>query len=136
MLDVAGAKWIRTKNTNDWRRQNGQCPAWGLAESGLLTKQFCVQEPTAAALTALGLDVVPQAGPDFSPDIVVLAIKPQMAAQVIPEWRQPCRRRACVVSLMAGTSIATLAIGRCQASFYPHHAEHTGSVGAVFRAGC
>ncbi|MEC8578356.1 MAG: pyrroline-5-carboxylate reductase [Pseudomonadota bacterium] len=81
----------------------------GWLKSGLLTKQFCVQEPNpAAALTALGLDVVPQAGPDFSPDIVVFAIKPQMAAQVIPDVAATLPEACLVISLMAGISIATL----------------------------
>ena len=38
----------------------------GWLQSGLSTKQFCVQEPNpAAALTALGVDVVPQAQARF-----------------------------------------------------------------------
>ena len=81
----------------------------GWLKSGLVTKQLCVQEPNpAAALTALGLDVVPQAGPDFSPDIVVFAIKPQMAAQVIPDVAATLPEACLIISLMAGTSIATL----------------------------
>ena len=81
----------------------------GWLKSGLSTKQFCVQEPNpAAALTALGVDVVPQAGPDFSPDIVVLAIKPQMAAQVIPDVAATLPEACLLISLMVGTSIAKL----------------------------
>ena len=81
----------------------------GWLQSGLSKKQFCVQEPNPGpALTALGVDIVPQARPDFSPDIVVLAIKPQMAAQVIPDVAATLPEACLFLSLMAGTSIVTL----------------------------
>ena len=68
-----------------------------------------MQEPNPGpALTALGVDIVPQARPDFSPDIVVLAIKPQMAAQVIPGVAETLPEACLFLSLMAGTSIVTL----------------------------
>ena len=81
----------------------------GWLQNGLSTKQFCVQEPNPApALTALGVDIVPLPKPGFSPDIVVLAIKPQMAAQVIPDVAESVPEACLFLSLMAGTSIATL----------------------------
>ena len=81
----------------------------GWLQNGLSVKQFCVQEPNPEpALTALGVEIVTQAKPEFSPDIVVLAIKPQMAAHVIPDVAESVPDGRLFVSLMAGTSIASL----------------------------
>ena len=78
-------------------------------QNGLAVAQFCVQEPNPdATLAALGVDIVSQAGHEFLPDIIILAIKPQMAAQVIPDVAQNMPDGRLFVSLMAGTSIASL----------------------------
>ena len=87
----------------------GRALLGGWLQNGLSANQFCVQEPNPdAALTALGVGIVSQARREFSPDIVVLAIKPQMAAQVIPDVAQNVPDGCLFVSLMAGTSIANL----------------------------
>jgi pyrroline-5-carboxylate reductase len=45
----------------------------------------------------------------FAPDAVILAVKPQMMGQVLPEYRR--FEGACFVSIAAGTTIAALAAG-------------------------
>lgn len=81
----------------------------GWLQNGLDAAQFCIQEPNPEpALKALGVNIVAQASPNFSPDIVVLAIKPQMAAQVIPPLAEIVPAGCLFMSLLAGTSIANL----------------------------
>ena len=94
-------------------------------------KQFVCRSQSGPALTALGVDIVPQPAPIFR-DIVVLAIKPQMAAQVIPDVTATLPETCLFLSLMAGTSIVTLR-DLLLSIISSNHAEHTGSAGAVFR---
>lgn len=82
--------------------------AW--LQAGLLDQSYIV-DPKAVLADApdhvrivLDISAVPH---DFAPDLMILAIKPQMVASVVPGL-VGYRRGGAVVSIMAGTSIATL----------------------------
>jgi pyrroline-5-carboxylate reductase len=83
--------------------------AW--LQAGLLGQSYIV-DPTARLDDAPGhvyLIADPADVPtDFRPDLLILAIKPQMVTSVVPAL-VPCRHNAAVVSIMAGTTIASLA---------------------------
>ncbi len=51
---------------------------------------------------------------DFTPDAVVLAVKPQMMADVLPDYRR--FKSACFVSIAAGTTMAALERGLGEAA--------------------
>lgn len=74
-----------------------------------------VVEPAAGALAALGLPpgiaVVGDAADiaaDFKPDIVVLAVKPQVMDAVAPSYRRYAEAGAQIVSIAAGKTLASL----------------------------
>jgi pyrroline-5-carboxylate reductase len=46
---------------------------------------------------------------ELAPDLVFLAVKPQMMAEIVPGYARFAGGRACFVSIAAGTTIATLA---------------------------
>jgi pyrroline-5-carboxylate reductase len=75
-----------------------------------------VVEPARAVVTALGLPpsvvVVDDAAAilgDFKPDIVVLAVKPQVMDAVVPPYRRFADGGAQIVSIAAGKTLAALA---------------------------
>jgi pyrroline-5-carboxylate reductase len=75
-----------------------------------------VVEPARAAVAALGLPpsvaVVDDAAAipgDFKPDIVVLAVKPQVMDAVVPPYRRFADGGAQIVSIAAGKTLAYLA---------------------------
>lgn len=73
-----------------------------------------VVEPAAAlreAAGALGANAVASAAdlPEIAPDLVVLAVKPQVMADVLPDYAG--YGRATFVSIAAGTTVATLRAG-------------------------
>jgi pyrroline-5-carboxylate reductase len=75
-----------------------------------------VVEPARAAVTALGLppsvvvvDDESAIPGDFKPDIVVLAVKPQVMDAVVPPYRRFADGGAQIVSIAAGKTLAALA---------------------------
>jgi pyrroline-5-carboxylate reductase len=69
-------------------------------------------EPLRDWAAETGATAVASAGeipPGFSPEAVVLAVKPQMMADVLPDYRR--FPDACFVSIAAGTTMAALARG-------------------------
>jgi pyrroline-5-carboxylate reductase len=82
----------------------------GWRERGLSTASVVDPSPAAADLAAPGVAVYPTLAavpPAFTPACIVLAVKPQQAAVVLPEVvRFPA---ALVLSIMAGKTIAGLA---------------------------
>lgn len=78
----------------------------GWLDAGLDRAQFGVQEPTPSEqLTATGVSLNPEV--DFKPDIIVLAIKPQLAEAVLPHLS--VSSGCLVISLMAGVPTQTIA---------------------------
>lgn len=77
----------------------------GWLAAGLSPAQFAVQDPQPSdALLATGVAVNPSE--PFTPSLTVLAIKPQMAADVLPGLGLPAGSVA--ISLMAGVAMATI----------------------------
>jgi pyrroline-5-carboxylate reductase len=60
----------------------------------------------AGASVIAGADAMPR---DFVPDVVILAVKPQVMPQVLPEYAG--LRGTCFVSIAAGTTLETLTQG-------------------------
>ena len=85
----------------------------GWIERGLKPAQVAVVEPDAAgAGAARALGVAVAAGPDglppgFSPDIVVIAVKPQAMDAILPAYRPLAQKGAAVLSIAAGRTIAS-----------------------------
>lgn len=85
----------------------------GWLQTGLLPDQFLVQEPHPSdALMALGVRVVAglEQADNFAPDIVIIAIKPQNAASVLPPLSAALPTGCLVLSLLAGTPIVRLKV--------------------------
>lgn len=83
----------------------------GWLNAGLLPTQIMVQEPSPSeALLAAGVALNPDAATlsGRPPQIVVLAIKPQMIETVLPPMADILPKQAMVLSLMAGVPIKTL----------------------------
>ena len=83
----------------------------GWLNAGLDAAQFYVQEPDPdVALSALGvhLNVEKTALEAAEPSIIILAVKPQLAVEVLPPIALLAGPEALVVSLMAGVSINTM----------------------------
>ena len=83
----------------------------GWLNAGLDATQFYVQEPNPdAALSALGvhLNVETAALEAAKPSVIILAIKPQLAVEVLPPIALLAAPEILVVSLMAGVSINTM----------------------------
>ena len=83
----------------------------GWLNAGLDATQFYVQEPNPdAALADLGvhLNVDTGALQEAAPSVIILAIKPQLAVDVLPSIALLAAPETLVVSLMAGVSINTM----------------------------
>ena len=83
----------------------------GWLNAGLDATQFYVQEPNPdAALSALGvhLNVETAALEAAKPGVIILAVKPQLAVEVLPPIALLATPETLVVSLMAGVSINTM----------------------------
>ncbi|MEL0150934.1 MAG: pyrroline-5-carboxylate reductase [Rhodobiaceae bacterium] len=83
----------------------------GWLNAGLDATQFYVQEPNPdAALSALGvhLNVETAALEAAKPSVIILAVKPQLAVEVLPPIALLAAPETLVVSLMAGVSINTM----------------------------
>ena len=83
----------------------------GWLNAGLEAAQFYVQEPNPdAALADLGvhLNVVTEALQEAAPSVIILAIKPQLAVDVLPSIALLAAPETLVISLMAGVSINTM----------------------------
>lgn len=82
----------------------------GWLDAGLSPKQFLVQEPNAdEALKSLGVTLNPTMGADIAPDIMLLAVKPQIIGDVLPSLADAVSDKTMIISLMAGISIAEMA---------------------------
>jgi pyrroline-5-carboxylate reductase len=82
----------------------------GWRERGLAPSYVVDPSPDAASLAAPGVTVVSDAAtvpPDFHLEAVVLAVKPQIAAQALPAYAR-FSRSAVYLSIMAGKTIAGL----------------------------
>lgn len=83
----------------------------GWREQGVAPIAVVDPSPAARQLAGPGVAVYADAGQlpgDFRPQVIVLAVKPQMAAAVLPAYR-PLAEGALVISVMAGKTIAALA---------------------------
>lgn len=83
----------------------------GWLHAGLSETQIMVQEPTPSeALSATGVRINPDAATVAAhpPQIIVLAVKPQMIETVLPPLAAALPEQAMVLSLMAGVPIKTL----------------------------
>jgi len=84
---------------------------------GLDPRRVAIQEPQPApeiaALAARGVRLNPGTIDDAS--VLVLAVKPQIAAEVVPPLKRLVRRETVAVSIMAGKTLAFLqsALGDC-----------------------
>ena len=93
----------------------------GWLKSGMSAEQIMVQEPAPSdflqSLTAQGLELNPTqaALSDQPPDIIVLAVKPQLADKVLPPLAACLPENALCISLMAGLTTQRLA------DFLPMH---------------
>lgn len=82
----------------------------GWLDAGLSPKQFLVQEPNVdEALRSLGVTLNPTMGADIAPDIMLLAVKPQIIGDVLPSLADAVSDKTMIISLMAGISIAEMA---------------------------
>ena len=85
----------------------------GWLAAGLTAQQFAVQEPAPAPdLQKTGVRISPDIAdisPNISPNIVVLAIKPQLAELVLPPLAKMLRRDTLIISLLAGLPLAKIA---------------------------
>lgn len=82
----------------------------GWLDAGLSPEQFLVQEPNAGeALKSLGVTLNPTIGADIAPDIMLLAVKPQIIGDVLPSLADAVSDKTMIISLMAGISIAEMA---------------------------
>ena len=83
----------------------------GWLNAGLEAAQFFVQEPNPdAALADLGvhLNVDTGALQEAAPSVIILAIKPQLAVDILPSIASLAAPETLVISLMAGVSINTM----------------------------
>ena len=83
----------------------------GWLNAGLEAAQFYVQEPNPdAALADLGVHLNVDIGAlqEAAPSVIILAIKPQLAVDVLPSIALLAAPETLVVSLMAGVSINTM----------------------------
>ena len=79
----------------------------GWREQGLSTAIVVDPSPEAARLAAPGIQIVASANeipPGFTPEAVILAVKPQMAQQVLPAYAR-FAGHAVFISIMAGQTI-------------------------------
>ncbi len=82
----------------------------GWRELGVGSVMVVDPSPQAAALAGPGVMVVPSFGvipAGFTPDAVVLAVKPQMAAEALPSYGR-FAGRAVFISIMAGKTIKSV----------------------------
>ena len=85
----------------------------GWLKRGLNPVDIIIVEPAGrAALPCCeghpALTVLPKAADvpsDFRPDVVVFAVKPQVAADVVPQYQHLMRERPVVLSILAGKTI-------------------------------
>ena len=84
-----------------------------LAE-GVAPETITIVEPNAAALDAFvgaGVSHLTESdalAPDYRPDLVLLAIKPQMMTKVLPVYQRMASAGAVFLSIAAGTTITNL----------------------------
>jgi pyrroline-5-carboxylate reductase len=99
----------------------------GWLDGGMQPGQVTVVDPndaSAAAMRALGVTVCGAAGevPDaFAPEVIIVAVKPQVIDDVLPHYRRFARPEAVFLSIAAGKTLANFA-------------SHLGDDAAVVRA--
>jgi pyrroline-5-carboxylate reductase len=90
----------------------GQALLGGWIDQGISSSNIYVVDPNEdnlAVATKLGCRVYASAidiSADVQPDVIVLAVKPQMMSEVLPTFRSYAEKGTLVVSIAAGTSIA------------------------------
>jgi len=85
----------------------GQALLSGWLDRGLAAADVMVVDPAAPDLP-VGVVAAPDSLPAaFTPEVILIAVKPQMIAQVLPAYRDRVGG-ALVVSIAAGTPVATL----------------------------
>lgn len=95
----------------------GQAMLRGWIDEGIEPREIVVIDPNADNLAvAVNLDCrgVKGAGDiplDFRPDVIVLAVKPQIIADVLPTFRALAEAGSLVVSIAAGARLATFEAG-------------------------
>lgn len=99
----------------------------GWLERGMAVSQVTVVEPgeaAAAEMRALGVAVCADAAgvsDAFAPEVIVVAVKPQVIDDVLPDYRRFARPEAVFLSIAAGKTLANFA-------------SHLGDDAAVVRA--
>lgn len=88
----------------------------GWLEAGLPAAKVTVLDPSPSQqmkqfLTDRGIELVGQADDVASPDVLVIAIKPQMMLTVLPEISNLAGDKTVAVSVAAGTTIETISSG-------------------------
>jgi pyrroline-5-carboxylate reductase len=86
----------------------GSAMLHGWRDAGFAADRFRVQEPNPSDDLAAQIDSLNPSLENLQqtpPDIIVLAIKPQMAAQLLPELASVLQKSTLVISLMAGLSL-------------------------------
>jgi pyrroline-5-carboxylate reductase len=79
---------------------------------GIDPNKIAIREPQPsaeiAALTARGVRINPADGAVTDASVIILAVKPQVAAEVVPGLRPLLRPRTVAISIMAGKTLAFL----------------------------
>ncbi|MAZ01837.1 MAG: pyrroline-5-carboxylate reductase [Sneathiella sp.] len=91
----------------------GQAMLGGWIENGFEPAEIVVIDPNtenlayATELGCRGIGSAEDIPDDFQPDIIVLAVKPQIIKDVLGTFRQMTERGSLVISIAAGTTIST-----------------------------
>ncbi len=83
----------------------------GWLKAGLVPQQFLIQDPLIGEdIASLALRHNPSAQEieAYAPSIIILAVKPQMASEVLPALAVSVPQNALIISLMAGVTIKNL----------------------------
>ena len=87
----------------------------GWLSKGLETERVRVIEPDVAASKAIGEDLavpvlqnIQKLDSNFSPDVIVLAVKPQGMSTIVPNYAKMAQAGAVTVSIAAGRTVAFL----------------------------
>ncbi len=85
----------------------------GWLEGGLLPKQVTVVDPSprediTKKFTALGVSIQSAPPSGYQPDVLIIAVKPQMMDKVLPGLASMIGSNTVSVSVAAGTTIATI----------------------------
>ncbi|MFC4272833.1 pyrroline-5-carboxylate reductase [Sneathiella chungangensis] len=91
----------------------GQAMLGGWIDDGIIPAEIVVIDPNAENLAVAldlkcrGVEAAADMPTDFMPDVIVLAVKPQIITDVLPIFRAFAEKGSLVVSIAAGTRLAT-----------------------------